>query len=296
MDLNSVVSRIERELAGTFPALKIGLTHAAETLLASGPEIEDDLIAVLYHLVRESSVRSIQIATGIRPRQAGTGADATDYSTLSFTLKLEGTSVADQVCAAERHTADLQTLKRAVEEYGGTVELEATGLSRLRLTISLPSCDELSQADDMPRSSGETVLLVEDEDFVRGVTREVLEMVHYRVLEACNGEVALQVFQDNGSKVELLLTDVVMPGMNGRDLAERLKALAPDLKVLYMSGYTENAVLRHGLEKDCAAYLQKPFALEALITKVHEVLHAATTPPAPVEPWTSGSQAETGGI
>lgn len=236
MDLNVVVGRIERELAGTFPTLKIGLLLAEGTVPANGTEIEDDLIAVLFHVVREASVSSLQIATGIRICHVGAGADAVDYSTLSLTLKLDGASVADQVCAAERRTTDLQSLVRTVEECNGTVELEATGLSRLRLTVSLPACDDLAQADDLAQGSGETVLLVEDEDFVRGVTREVLEIAGYRVLEAGDGESALQVFNENGGKVDLVLTDVVMPGMNGRDLAEKLAAISPNLKVLFMSG------------------------------------------------------------
>jgi len=295
MDLNLVVSRIERELAGTFPALKIGLLLADGTVPASGPEIEDDLIAVLFHLVREASVSSVQITTGIRFCHVGAGADAVDYSTLSFTLKLGEGCVADQVSTLERHTTDLQSLVKSVEECNGTVELEATGLSRLRLTISLPACDDLMPLDDLATGSGETVLLVEDEDFVRGVTREVLEIAGYHVLEASNGESALQVFNENGGKVDLVLTDVVMPGMNGRDLGERLAAMSPRLKMLFMSGYTENAVLRHGLEKDCAAYLQKPFALETLIAKVREVLHGAIVPPAPGETWTASPHAETSG-
>ena len=295
MDLNSVVSRIERELAGTFPALAIGSVLTEGALPASGTDIEEDLIAVLYSMVREGSVRALQIATGMRFCHMGPSGEAGDYATLSFTLKLDGSKVADHVCAQERRSIDLQSLVHEVEERNGSVELEATGLSRLRLTVSLPSCNESEEVDELVQGNGETVLLVEDEDFVRGVTREVLEMAGYRVLEASNGESAMRIFSENGGKVELLLTDVVMPGMNGRDLAGRVSKMAPNVKMLFMSGYTENAVLRHGLEDDCAAYLQKPFALETLIAKVREVLNGPMNGASTLETWATNPGAEPSG-
>jgi PAS domain S-box-containing protein len=118
----------------------------------------------------------------------------------------------------------------------------------------------------------ETVLLVEDEDPVRSVTREVLESNGYKVIEARNGFEALEIAASHGGKIDIVVTDVVMPVMGGAEMARRLVAQRPGLKVLYMSGYTDDAVLRHGVLEKSAAFLQKPFPLTAFVHKVREVL------------------------
>ena len=118
----------------------------------------------------------------------------------------------------------------------------------------------------------ETLLLVEDEDSVRSLVRNVLREKGYRVLEASGGEEALEFSELYAGRIDLLVTDVVMPLMNGRELARRLTGLRPQIKVLYISGYTENAVwFQSGLDS-AGAFLQKPFSPEALARKVREVL------------------------
>jgi CheY-like chemotaxis protein len=122
-----------------------------------------------------------------------------------------------------------------------------------------------------PEQAGETILLVEDESNLRGLVRECLEKQGYTVLEAGDGTAALQVTQGYAAPIHLLLTDVVMPGINGRELAMRIASLRPDIKVLYMSGYTEEAI---GREADAEIILlQKPFSLTLLKEKVREALH-----------------------
>jgi PAS domain S-box-containing protein len=118
----------------------------------------------------------------------------------------------------------------------------------------------------------ETILLVEDEDVVRRMARLILESRGYRVLEAREGEAALRVFCEHASQIDLMVTDVIMPGMSGRMLAERVAVLSPDLPVLYMSGYTDDAIVRHGLLGDQLEFIQKPFAPELLTRKVRSVL------------------------
>src|SRR5262249_8649696 len=112
----------------------------------------------------------------------------------------------------------------------------------------------------------------------------ILEQYGYTVLESSNGREALLICQRHQGPIHLLVTDVVMPEMNGSDLARRLALLQPEIKVLFLSGYTNSAILRHGvLERDCA-YLQKPFAPTTLVRKVRDVLDAPRQPaPARVE-------------
>ena len=124
----------------------------------------------------------------------------------------------------------------------------------------------------------ETVLLVEDEEGVRRVAREFLEIRGYSVLEAKNGDEALQAAHSHLGPIHLLLTDVVMPGMNGRELWQRL-SWRPEMRVLFMSGYPENAIIQNGTLEAGAMYLQKPFTLNALTHKVREVLNRVSTSP-----------------
>ena len=123
-----------------------------------------------------------------------------------------------------------------------------------------------------PQQGTETVLVVEDAASVRSVMRQVLERYGYAVLEAPDGATALQLAAKHHSPIHLLLTDVVMPGVSGRQLADRLLRLRPGIKVLYASGYTDDAIIHHGLLEPGIAYLQKPFTRDALALKVRAVL------------------------
>lgn len=118
----------------------------------------------------------------------------------------------------------------------------------------------------------ETILLTEDEDAVRRTTRRMLETFGYQVLEASDGLEALQVSQDFPGQVHLLVTDTVMPNLGGSELARQLSAQRPTMRVLFTSGYTDDAVVRHGVLTSEVAFLQKPFTPQALAAKVHEVL------------------------
>jgi two-component system, cell cycle sensor histidine kinase and response regulator CckA len=118
----------------------------------------------------------------------------------------------------------------------------------------------------------ETILLVDDEPGIRGLVRKILRREHYRVLEAENAEEALEMASSHGESIDLLLTDMVLPGMSGRDLAESLLRTRPSLKVVYISGYTGDETVRAGQFPPGSAFLQKPFTLGALTGKVREAL------------------------
>jgi signal transduction histidine kinase len=143
-----------------------------------------------------------------------------------------------------------------------------------RVTAEAQEYKRTNGCAETPKGS-ETILLVEDAALVRTLARRVLETAGYRVLEAASAEAALKVCETiNGTRIDLLLTDVVMPGMSGNDMSKILLARQPDMPVLYMSGYTDDAIVQHGVLEPGINFLQKPFSPGALAMKVREVLDA----------------------
>jgi CheY-like chemotaxis protein len=136
---------------------------------------------------------------------------------------------------------------------------------------STESPPELSAQDFAPIGT-ETICFVEDEESVRRLIRLVLETQGYTVIAAESGAEALAQAANHGGKIDLLLTDVVMPGMNGRELVERFRRRWPLVHVLYMSGYTGDAVIRYGVETAADAFMQKPFTPIALARKIRQTL------------------------
>jgi PAS domain S-box-containing protein len=134
---------------------------------------------------------------------------------------------------------------------------------------------------ETPPVPTETILLVEDALRVRAVVREILEMSGYHVLEARHGAEAIDISERHRGPIQLMVTDVVMPQMSGRELAQRLQPVRPDMRVIYMSGYTDDAIVRHGVLGEGIAFLSKPFTPDALALKVREVLEAPPRPAAP---------------
>jgi PAS domain S-box-containing protein len=145
--------------------------------------------------------------------------------------------------------------------------------------VSAASPPDLSTMSETPPVRSETILLVEDALRVRAVVREILEMSGYRVLEARHGAEAIEISERHRGPIHLMVTDVVMPQMSGRELAQRLLPLRPDMRVLYMSGYTDDAIVRHGVLGAGMAFLSKPFTPDALALKVREVLEAGPQKP-----------------
>ena len=116
------------------------------------------------------------------------------------------------------------------------------------------------------------MLLVEDDNTVRTLAREVLERCGYRVLEAASGTDAVSICEQYPDAIQLLLTDVVMPEMSGRDVANQIQSLHPGMLTLYMSGYTDNAIVHQGVLDEGTNFIQKPFSPDALALKVRQVL------------------------
>ncbi len=143
-------------------------------------------------------------------------------------------------------------------------------------TETLPERASIIENTATPRERG-TILLVEDEQFLRDATCVVLETAGYRVLKTRNAVEALSTFEEFKPIVRLLLTDVVLPGRNGCDLANDLRAICPELRIVFISGYPENVVTRKGIQGDGMAYLSKPFSMQSLTRKVREVLQQPET-------------------
>jgi len=164
-----------------------------------------------------------------------------------------------------------------VQQNGGHMTVRSARGKGTTFDIYLPRAEGVT-ADAQPPSTpeaiggNETILLVEDDDQVRAVARGILRRVGYNVLEAPNGGEALLICEKHSSKIDLLLSDLVLPHMNGRELAERLAKIRPDMRVLYMSGYTDDEVVREGVLNADVAFLQKPFTPDSLARKVRDVL------------------------
>jgi DNA-binding NtrC family response regulator len=130
----------------------------------------------------------------------------------------------------------------------------------------------------------ETVLVVEDQAEVRGYAAAALQAYGYQVMQAANAREALLVCERKGERIDLILTDVVMPGWSGRELSDWLKKLQPGIKVLFMSGYTDDTMVHHGILRKEAEFIQKPFGPGQLAMKVREMLMAGVRKREPIDP------------
>jgi CheY-like chemotaxis protein len=165
-----------------------------------------------------------------------------------------------------------------VKQSGGSIWVYSEPNQGSTFKIYLPSLQKTREANatqeppEKLANGSETVLVVEDESAVRSFTRMVLQRSGYQVIEASNGEEVLSLSREHPGEIQLLVTDMVMPGMGGRQVAEALEQQRPGVRVLYLSGYIENAVSQRGALGSALPFLQKPFTMEALLRKVRQVL------------------------
>jgi PAS domain S-box-containing protein len=171
----------------------------------------------------------------------------------------------------------LSTVYGIIQQNHGVIQVDSEpgrGTTFVILFPATPEGDEQKEAAETLESlrGSETILVTEDEPGVRKLVRETLETLGYTVLQASNGDEALRILEQYSARVDLLLTDVVMPVMSGRELAKRVKSARPTTKVLYMSGYTDDTLAFHGLPQADTSYLQKPFTAVGLAGKLRHVL------------------------
>jgi CheY-like chemotaxis protein len=201
----------------------------------------------------------------------GTGMDAETQARIFepfFTTKEKG----------EGTGLGLSTVYGIVKQSGGNIWVYSEPGKGTTFKVYFPRVDEIAaegvphSADSLPGVGTETILLVEDELSIRALAKRVLEERGYRVLEAGSGKDALERIRGEEGQIHLLLTDLVMPDMGGTELASRLEDKHPTIRVLFMSGYTDDGVVRNGLLGPGRAFLQKPFTPTILARKVREIL------------------------
>jgi two-component system, cell cycle sensor histidine kinase and response regulator CckA len=178
----------------------------------------------------------------------------------------------------------LATVYGIIRQSGGWIDVSSELGVGTSMKLYLPRIDGRPTEEEREISGenefigSETILLVEDQDAVRRLVKAILKRYGYQILEAANGDEALEIAKEYSGEIHLLLTDVVLPGINGKELSERLKTVCPELRVLFTSGYSSDVITHRGVLDYGVAYIPKPFNPEKLAAKVREIL---AEPPAP---------------
>jgi CheY-like chemotaxis protein len=172
----------------------------------------------------------------------------------------------------------LSTIYGIVKQNNGFIWVYSEPGQGSTFKIYLPKVKEYVKGEEKEQTpvikldGSETVLIVEDDDSLRKLAQKFLQSYGYRVLAAENGEDALRISKEHEGPIDLLITDVVMPKMNGKETAERLQPLYPRMKIIYMSGYTDDSIVHHGVLAPGLNFIEKPFSPKGLACKMREVL------------------------
>jgi two-component system, cell cycle sensor histidine kinase and response regulator CckA len=297
VDVNSIVGDMERllrPLIGENIELITDLSPTAGHTRADAGQLEQVLMNLVVNAkdampsggkltiqTRDISVKEVQRSgpTFIRPGNyvllsvidTGTGMDKETQSRIFepfFTTKEMGKGTG----------LGLSTVYGIVKQSGGYVMVQSEVGQGSTFQIYLPRVAEAAENNTAPAPRAalggtETILLVEDEESVRQLVRETLSAKGYQVIEADNGDAGLAAAADHAGPIHLVITDVVMPGLSGREMIKQLSQSRPETRVLYLSGYTEDAIVSEGRMESGTAFLQKPFTLQNLSRKVREVLN-----------------------
>ena len=192
-----------------------------------------------------------------------------------FTTKAEGTGFG------------LSTVHGIVVQSGGSIWVYSEVDHGTTFKVFLPLAEQAAAVESkvpakvatITESAGETILLVEDDPHVQRIVGNILRRSGYRLLTASGADEALRMAEDEDGTIHLLLSDLVMPGTSGRELAEQIQVLRPEIAILYMSGYTDDVVIRRGVLEAGMAFIQKPFGADDLGRRVREVLDSHVTEP-----------------
>ena len=174
----------------------------------------------------------------------------------------------------------LSTVYGLAKQHGGHIQVYSEPGHGTTFKIYFPQADgqEDTRIDEPEQNlqkiqgGTETVLIVEDEEMIRKLASEIIELNGYNVLCARNGDEALQLAGENPSKIDLLLTDVIMPGMNGKELHQQIQKICPGIRVIFTSGYTDNVITHHGVLDEGVNFLPKPFSGHSLLSKIRQTL------------------------
>jgi len=289
LDLNAVVSDMDsllRRLIGEDVELVTMLDLSIGNVQADPTQIEQVIVNLAVNardampsggaLTIETSNVQTEEASWVELRLTDTGIGMTDDERRQlfepfFTTKDGGTGLG------------LATVYGIVEQSGGMIEVDSAPGMGSSFRIWLPRVDAAVEDSSTapspkPPSGSETILLVEDEAVVRELVAEILETSGYSVLQAGDGPSALELLRRHADPVDLLVTDVVMPGMSGPEVAQAVTAMRPGTQVLYTSGYTDSAIGHHGVLEPGIAFLQKPFSADDLTRKVRQLLDEQPAP------------------
>jgi two-component system cell cycle sensor histidine kinase/response regulator CckA len=296
LDLNAVVTDLDRMLrliVGECVTLETGLSTGLRRVIADAGQMEQVIMNLILNArdampfggtirietdnvgIGEEEAREHELRPGpavmLSISDTGHGIDGEALGHIFepfFTTKEPGKGTG----------LGLTTVHRIVRESGGDIWVESTPGKGATFRVCLPATRQgadRGEAPAKPRPAGggsETLLLVEDEDSVRRLLVHVLARCGYKVLEASNGKEALLIFETPGIQIDLVITDMVMPHMTGRELGEHLARAHPGTRVIYMSGYTDDVLVRTGALGPGMSFLQKPLRPEVLSAKVREAL------------------------
>ncbi len=296
LDLNTLVNNLDtmlRRLIGEDVVLKHTF-HPDAVWVKADPGQLEQVVTNLVINARDAMPKGgeILVSVGEVPvaLSAAVSTDIRGYATL--TVKDTGRGMDESVLkllfepffttkeVGKGTGLGLATVHGVVYQSGGRIEVESKPGAGSTFRVYLPLTDAplaapaptVAPEAEAEAGAKETILLVEDEEVLRRLASRTVQLQGYSILEACDGVAALVLCKRHLPIIDIVVTDVVMPNLGGADLVQRLKAVRPHLKVLFMSGYTDSTVVRHGVEEAEVNYLQKPFTPELLRRKVRELL------------------------